>query len=143
MNIHLSLGQIAKFFSLALHQLIRNMVSSEIITELLPSHHVTYMLHCYEILPSLKSSTFQKICCEEHTITGSNMRCLKLTLEGTKPIIGIKGLGRTSKNWRVKEDEVLDGNNTITLMRSVLLDTLEKTCLITTIPFSLQHNIFR
>ena len=73
-------------------------------------------------------------------ITGSNMGCLKLTLEGTKPIISIKGLGRTSKNWRVEENEVLDGNNTIKLTRSVLINTLEKTCLITTIPFSLQHD---
>ena len=49
------------------------------------------------------------------------MSGLKLTLEGTKPIIGIKGLGRTSENWWIEEDEVLDGNNTILLMRSVLL----------------------
>src|SRR4051812_38608187 len=62
MNSHLSLGQIAKFFSLALHQLIRNMISSEVITELFPSHHVTYGFHCYKIFPPLKSSTFQKIC---------------------------------------------------------------------------------
>src|ERR1043165_6926235 len=103
MKIHLSLGQIAKLFSLALHQLIRNMISSEIITELLPSHHVTNRLHCHEILPPLKRRTFQKICREEHTITGSNMSGLKLTLEGTKPIIVIMGLGRTSKNWRVEE----------------------------------------
>src|SRR3954468_23249075 len=143
MNRHISLGRIAKLFSLALHQLIQNMISSKVIAKLLPSHHVTYWLHCYEILPPLKSSTFQKICREEHTITGSNMSCLKLTLEGTKPIIGIKGLGRTSENWWVEEDEVLDGNNIITLMRSVLLDTLEKTCLITTIPFSLQHDLCR
>src|SRR3954471_5055754 len=140
MNRHLSLGQIAKFFSLAFHQLIRNMISSEVITELLPSHHVTCRLHCYEILPPLKSSTFQKVYREEHTITWSNMGCLKLTLEGTKPIIGIKGLGRTPEYWRVEENEVLDGNNTILLMRSVLRDTLEKTGLITMIPFSLQHD---
>ena len=113
------------------------MISSKFITELLPSHYVTYWLHCYEVFPPLKSSTFQKICGEEHTITGSNMSGLKLTLEGTKPIISIKGLGRTSENWWVEEDEVLDGNNTILLTRSALLDTLEKTCLITTIPFSL------
>src|ERR1043165_3383565 len=111
MNKHLSLGQIAKFFSLALHQLIRNMISLEVITKLLPSHHVTNWLHCYEVLPPLKSSTFQKICREEHTIAGSNMSGLKLMLEGTKPIIGIKGLGRTLENWLVEEDEVLDGNN--------------------------------
>src|ERR1044071_9087022 len=128
MNSHPSLGQIAKFFSLAFHQLIWNMISSKVITELLPSHHVTNWLHCYEVLPPLKSSTFQKICREEHTITGSNMSDFKLTLEGTKPIIGIKGLGRTSENWWVEEDEVLDGNNTILLTRSVLRDTLEKTC---------------
>src|SRR3954464_42667 len=119
------------------------MISSKVITELLPSHHMTYWLHCYEILPPLKSSTFHKICCKEHMITGSNMSGLKLTLEGTKPIIGIKGLGRTSENWWVEEDEVLDGNITILLTRSVLLNTLEKTCLITTIPFSLQHNFCR
>ena len=76
-------------------------------------------------------------------ITGSNMSCLKLTLEGTKPIIGIKGLGRTSKTWRVEENEVLDGNNTIFLRRSALLDMLEKTCLITRITFSLQHDFCR
>jgi hypothetical protein len=70
------------------------------------------------------------------------MSGLKLTLEGTKPIIGIKGLGRTSENWWVEEDEVLDGDNTILLTRSVLRDTLEKTCLITTIPFCFQHNFF-
>src|ERR1041384_1591546 len=140
MNRHLSLGQIAKFFSLALHQLIWNMISSEFITKLLPSHHVTYWLHCHKVLPPLKSSTFQKICHEEHTITGSNMSGLKLTFEGTKPIIGIKGLERTSENWWVEEDEVLDGDNTILLTRSVLRNTLEKTCLITTIPFSLQHD---
>ena len=143
MNRHLSLGQIAKLFSLALHQLTSNMVSSEIITELLPSHHVTYWLHCYEVLPPLKSSTFQKIYHEEYTITGSNMSDLKLMLEGTEPIIGIKGLGRTSENWWVEENEVLDGNNTITLMISVLLNTLEKMCLITTILFSLQHDFCR
>src|SRR3954469_25112780 len=73
MNRHLSLGQIAKFFSVALHQLIWNMISLEIITELFPSHHVTYWLHCHQVLPPLKSSTFQKICHEEHTINGSNM----------------------------------------------------------------------
>ena len=76
-------------------------------------------------------------------ITGSNMSYLKLTLEGTKPIIDIKGLRRTSENWWVEEDEVLDGNNTILLMRSVLLNTLEKACLITRISFSLQHNFCR
>src|ERR1043165_8917156 len=140
MNSHHSLAQITKFFSLVFHQLIRNMISSEVITELLPSHHVTYWLHCHEIFPPLKSSTFQKICREEHTIAGSNMSGPKLMLEGTKPIIGIKGLGRTSENWWVEEDEVLDGNNTILLTRCVLRDTLVKTCLITTIPFCLQHD---
>src|ERR1043165_2869285 len=140
MNRHLSLGQIAKFFSLAFHQLIRNMISTEVITELLPSHNMTYWLHCSEVFPPLKSSTFQKICRKEHTITGSNMSGLKLTFEGTKPIIGIKGLGRTSKNWWVEENEILDGDNTILLTRSVLRNMLEKTCLNTTIPFSLQHD---
>src|ERR1041385_3947665 len=143
MNRHLSLSQIAKLFFLALHQLIQNMIPSEFITELLPSHHVTYGLHCYKILPPLKSSTFQKVCREEHTITRRNMGCLKLTLEGTKPIIGIKGLRRTSEYWRVEENEVLDGNNTMTLTRSVLLNTLEKTCLITMILFSLHHDFCR
>src|ERR1041384_2401180 len=56
------------------------------------------------------------------------------------PMIGFKGLGRTSENWWVEEDEVLDGDNTILLTRSVLRNTLEKTCLIMTIPFSLQHD---
>src|ERR1041385_7171099 len=66
--------------------------------------------------------------------------CVKLTLEGTKPIICIKGLGRTSEYWRVEENEVLDGNNTVTLTRSVLLNTLKKVCLITTILLSLHHD---
>ena len=68
---------------------------------------------------------------------------LKFTLEGTEPVIGIEGLKRTSKYWRVEENEVMDGNNTITLTSSVLLNTLKKTCLITTIPLSLQHNFCR
>src|SRR3954466_4171208 len=76
-------------------------------------------------------------------ITGRNMGYPKLTLEGRKPIIGIEGLKRTSKYWRVEEDESMDGNNTIKLTRSVLLNTLEKTCLITTIPFSLHHDFCR
>src|ERR1041385_2323999 len=73
-------------------------------------------------------------------ITGRNMGRLKLTLKGTKPIIGIKGLGRTSEYWRGEGNEGLDGDNTISLTRSVLLNTLKKTCLITTILLSLHHD---
>src|ERR1041385_3934187 len=71
------------------------------------------------------------------------MGCVQLTLEGTKPIIGIKGLRRTSEYWLFEENEVLDGNNTISLTRCVLLNTLEKTCLITTILLSLHHDFLR
>src|SRR3954464_6948751 len=60
----ISLSYIAKLFLLSFHHLIQNVVPSEGITKLLPSHYVTIRLHCNIVLPPLKSSTFQKVCRE-------------------------------------------------------------------------------
>src|SRR3954467_1716775 len=113
MNGHLYLSQIAELFLLALHQLIQNVLPSKAIMELLPSHYVNIRLHCNIVLPPLKSSTFQKVCCEYNSIIGSNMCRIKLMLDGTKPIISFKGLRRTSKYRWLEEDGVLDADNHI------------------------------
>src|SRR3954464_9560676 len=107
-NGHLSLGQIAEIFLLALHQLIQNVVPSKGITELLPSHYVTIWLHCNIVLPPLKSSTFQEVCHEYNSIIGRNMCHVKLTLDGTEPLISFKGLGRILKYRWFEEDEILN-----------------------------------
>src|SRR3954467_5262357 len=60
-NGHLSLSQIAELFLLALHQLILNVVPSKGNIELLPIHYVTIWMHCNNVLPPLKSSTFQEV----------------------------------------------------------------------------------
>src|SRR3954470_9623667 len=94
-NGHLSLSQTAEVFLLALHQLIQNVVPSKGNTELLPSHYVTIWLHCNIVLPPLKSSTFQEVYCKNNSIIGRNMCSIKLTLDGTEPIISFEGLRRT------------------------------------------------
>src|SRR3954471_5571442 len=142
MNRHLSLTQIAELFFLALHQLIQNVVPSKGNTELLPSHHVTIWLHCNIVLPPLKSSTFQEVYREDNSIIGSNMCCIKLTLDGTEPIISFKGLRRTSEYRWLEVDEVLNADNHIALTSGILLDELQKVCLITSILLSF-HRDFR
>src|ERR1043165_7305342 len=110
-NGHFSLSQTAELFLLALHQLIQNVVPSKGITELLPSHYVTIRLHCNIILPPLKSSTLQEVYRKNNSIIRSNMCRVKLTLDGTEPIIIFKGLGRTSKYQWLEEDEVLNADH--------------------------------
>src|ERR1041385_7122357 len=126
MNGHLSLGQVAKLFLLALHQLIQNVVPSKGNTELLPSHYVTIWLHSNIVLPPLKSSTFQEVYRENNSVIGSNMCSIKLTLDGTEPIIIFKGLRRTSKYRWLEEDEVLNAHNHIAMPGGILLDELQK-----------------
>src|ERR1043165_1472524 len=133
MNGHLSLIQIAELFLLALHQLIQNVVPSKGITELLPSQYVTIWLHCNIVLPPLKSSTFQKVCRKNNSVIGSNMCRVKLTLDGTEPIISFKGLRRTPDYRWLEEDEVLNAHSHIAMTSGILLDELQQTCLITSI----------
>src|SRR4051812_9303338 len=143
MHGHLSLRQIAELFLLALHQLIQKVVPSEGITELLPSHYVTIWLHRNIVLPPFSSSTFQKVCREYNSINGSNMCSIKLTLDGTDPIISFKGLRRTSKYRWIEEDEVLNAHNHISLTSGILLNELQKACLITSILLSFHHDFRR
>nr|AGU11035.1 hypothetical protein [uncultured organism] len=143
MNGHLSLIQIAELFLLALHQLIQNVVPSKGNTELLPSHYVTIWLHCNIGLPPLKSSTFQEVYRENNSVIGSNMCCIKLTLDGTEPIINFKGLIRTSEYRWLEEDEVLNADHHIMMVGGILLDDLQKACLITSIPLSFHHDFHR
>src|SRR3954469_23074109 len=123
---HLSLSEIAELFLLALHQLIQNVVPSKGNTELLPSHYVTIWLHCNIVLPTLKSNTFQEVYRKDNSIIGSNMCSVKLTLDGTEPIISFKGLRRTSEYRWLEEDEVLNSDNHIALTSGILLDELQK-----------------
>src|ERR1041384_6854523 len=134
MNGHLSLIQIAELFLLALHQLIQNVVPSKGNTKLLPSHYVTIWLHCNIVLPPLKSSTFQEVYREDNSVIGSNRCSIKLTLDGTEPIISFKGLRRTSEYRWLEEDEVLNADHHITVMGGILRNELQETCLITPIP---------
>src|ERR1041385_368061 len=124
MNGHLSLGQVAKLFLLALHQLIQNVVPSKGNIELLPSHYVTIWLHSNIVLPPLNSSTFQEVYRKNNSIIGSNMCSIKLTLDGTEPIISFKGLRRTSEYRRLELDEILNAHNHIAMMGGILLDEL-------------------
>src|ERR1041385_8421317 len=140
---HISLSKIAKLFLLSFHHLIQNVVPSKGITELLPSHYVTIRLHCNIVLPPFTSSTFQEVYRKHHTIIGSNMHRLKLTLDGTMPIIGFKGLRGTSKYRWLEEDEILNIDNHIALTSGILLDELQKACLITSIPLSFHHDFRR
>src|SRR3954465_6005478 len=133
MNGHLSLIQIAELFLLAFHQLIQNVVPLKGNTELRPSHYVTIWLHSNIVLPPLKSSTFQEVYREDNSVVGSNMCSIKLTLDGTEPIISFKGLRRTSEYRWLEEDEVLNADNHIALTSGILLDELQKACLITSI----------
>src|SRR3954470_14394188 len=139
---HLSLSQIAELFLLALHQLIQKVVPSKGITELLPSHYVTFWLHRNIVLPPFSSSTFQKVCREYNSIIGSNMCSIKLTLDGTDPIISYKGLKRKLKYRWIEEDEILNAHNHIALTSGILLNELQKSCLITSILLSF-HQDFR
>src|SRR3954467_14732086 len=142
-NGHFSLTQVAELFLLALHQLIQNVVPSKGNTELLPSHYVTIWLHCNIVLPPLKSSTFQEVYRKDNSVIGSNMCCIKLTLDGTEPIISFKGLRRTSEYRWLEEDDVLNAHNPIALMSGILLDELQKAFLITSIPLSFHHDFHR
>src|SRR3954468_12734150 len=110
-NGHLSLGEITELFLLALHQLIQNVVPSKGNTELLPSHYVTIWLHCHIVLPPLKSSTFQEVYGENNSGSRSKMCSVKLTLDGTEPIISVKGLRRTSECRWLEEDEVMNADH--------------------------------
>src|SRR3954463_12635141 len=65
---------------------------------------------------------------------------VKLTLDGTEPIISFKGLRRTSKHRWLKEDEILNADHHITMMSGIPLDELQKACLITSIPLSFHHD---
>src|SRR3954469_1205510 len=142
MDGHLSLSKITELFLLPLHQLIQNVVPSKVNTELLPSHYVTIWLHCNIVLPPLKSSTFQEVYREDNSVIGSNMCSVKLTLDGTEPIISFKGLRRTSEYRWLEEDEVLNADHHITMMGGILLDELQKACLIKSIPLGF-HQDFR
>src|SRR3954471_8564542 len=142
-NGHLSLTQIAELFLLALHQLIHNVVPSKGNTELLPSHYVTIWLHCNIVLPPFSSSTFQKVCREYNSIIGSNMCSFKLTLDGTEPIISFEVLRRTSEYRWLEEDEVLNAHNHVALTSGILLNELQKACLITSILLSFHHDFRR
>src|SRR3954469_680909 len=142
-NGHLSLTQIAELFLLALHQLIQNVVPSKGNTELLPSHYVTIWLHSNIVLPPLKSSTFHEVYREDNSVIGSNMCCVKLTLDGTEPIISFKGLRGTSEYRWLQEDEVLNADHHITMVGGILLNELQKACLITSIPLSFHHDFRR
>src|SRR4051812_3181827 len=68
------------------------------------------------------------------------MRRVKLTLDGMELIISFKGLRRTSEYRWFEEDEVLNAHNHITLMSGILLDELQKACLITSIRLSFHHD---
>src|SRR3954465_14052551 len=78
-----------------------------------------------------------------NSIIGINMCRVKLTLDGTEPIISFKGLRRTSKYRWFEEDEVLNADHHITMMGGILLDELQKTCLITSIPLRFHHDFLR
>src|SRR3954471_3782815 len=143
MNGHLSLIHIAELFLLALHQLTQNVVLSKGNTELMPSHYVTIWLHSNIVLPPLKSSTFQEVYRENNSIIGSNMCRIKLTLDGTEPIISFEGLRRTSEYRWLEEDEVLNADHHITMVGGILLDELQKACLITSISLSFHHDLHR
>src|SRR3954467_8472932 len=143
MNGHLSLIQIAELFFLTFHQLIQNVVSSKGNTELLPSHYMTIWLHCNIVLPPLKSSTFQEVYRKNNSVIGSNMCCIKLMLDGTEPIISFEGLRRTSEYRWLEGDEVLNVDHHITMVGGILLDELQKACLITSIPLSFHHDFRR
>src|ERR1041384_2777668 len=71
------------------------------------------------------------------------MSSVKLTLDGTEPIISFKGLKRTSEYRWLEEDEVLNADHHITVMGSILLDELQKACLITSIPLGFHHDFRR
>src|SRR3954468_11603646 len=70
------------------------------------------------------------------------MCSIKLTLDGTESIISFKGLRGTSKYRWLEEDEILNAHNHITMTSGILLDELQKACLITSIPLSC-HQYFR
>jgi len=55
---------------------------------------------------------------------------VKLTLNGMEPIISFKGLRRTLEYRWLEEDEVLNSDHHITMLGGILLDELQKTCLI-------------
>src|SRR3954469_5793377 len=143
MNRHLSLTQIAELLFLAFHQLIQNVVPSKGNTELLPSHYVTIWLHSNIVLPPLKSSTFQEVYRENNSVIGSNMCSIKLMLDGTEPIISFKGLRKTSEYRWLEEDEVLNADHHIMMVGVILLDELQKACLITSIPLGFHHDFRR
>src|ERR1041384_2986814 len=139
---HLSLTQVAELFLLVFHQLIQNVVPLKGNTELLPSHYVTIWLHSNIVLPLLENSTFQEVYRKDNSVIGSNMCSVKLTLDGTEPIISFKGLRRASEYRWLEEDEVLNADHHITVMGGILRDELQETCLITSIPLSF-HQDFR
>src|SRR4051812_45742832 len=70
----ISLSKIAKLFLLSFHHIIQNVVPSEGITKLLPSHYMTIKLHCNKVLPQFSGSTFQEVYRKHHMIIGSNCR---------------------------------------------------------------------
>src|SRR3954462_3692587 len=142
-NGHLPLGEITKLFLLALQQLIHNVVPSKGNTELLPSDYETIGMHCNIVLPPLKSNTFQEVYREDNSVIGSNMCSIKLTLDGTEPIISFKGLRRTTEYRWLEDDEVLNADHHITMVGGTLLDELQKACLITSILLSFHHDFCR
>src|SRR3954465_10492567 len=103
---------------------------------------MTIWLHRNIVLPPFSGSTFQKVCREDNSVIGSSMCSIKLTLDGTEPIISFKGLRRTSEYWWLEEDEVLNAHNHIALTSGILLNELQKACLITSIPLGF-HQDFR
>src|SRR3954465_4032445 len=112
-------------------------------TELLPSHYMSIWLHRNIVLPPLSSSTFQKVCRKYNSIIRSNMCSVKLMLDGTEPIISFKGLRGTSEYRWLEEDEVLNADHHITMVGGILLDELQKACLITSILLSFHHDFRR
>src|SRR3954463_13150013 len=103
---------------------------------------MTIRLHRNIVLPPSSGSTFQKVCREYNSVIGSNMCSFKLTLEGTEPIISFKGLRRTTEYRWLEEDEVLNAHNHVALTSGILLNELQKACLIMSISLGF-HQDFR
>src|SRR4051812_17665030 len=124
-----------------MHQTLRNMISSEGFSELLPCNNMLSFLHSQEIFPPGIGCYLQMISSKSHPISLSNMTNLKFALHGANPVVRIKWLSGIAENWRSETCEVLDTNLIVLALSSVALNPFKQPHVVSTVGFIHGHEL--
>ena len=136
-NSHLTLGDTAELFSLAIKEGLRNVMLAKSLSEISPGGFLASWKHSLIVLPRKTGRTFQVICSIGDLVTFSYVRRTQLVCESTEPVICIEWLDGMMKGRWVQANEVMNGRRLIGLMCGVLLDTCQQTVRLTLVSLHL------